>query len=208
MARDDAGFLSRWSRRKLKGESDGDGAPADVAAQPAAPGRAAADVPAPAAADAAPAATADAADVPAPPPPSLADAEGLRPESDFRPFVSREVAPEVRNLAFRKLFADPHFNVMDGLDVYIDDYSVSTPVPPDVLARMAGAAFLNLVETPPPEETPASQSVVDVAQSGHCSSPPEAPVPPASQATDDDHADLRLQQDDAPGGQGPRRGIG
>ena len=30
----------------------------------------------------------------------------------------------------KKLFADPHYNVMDGLDVYIDDYSKPDPIPP------------------------------------------------------------------------------
>jgi hypothetical protein len=32
----------------------------------------------------------------------------------------------VKNAAMKKLFADPHFNVMDRLDIYIDDYSSPT----------------------------------------------------------------------------------
>ncbi len=50
-------------------------------------------------------------------------------DSDFKPFVAKNVAPEVKNAAFKKLFADPHFNVMDGLDTYIDDYSKSDADP-------------------------------------------------------------------------------
>ena len=30
----------------------------------------------------------------------------------------------------KKLFSDPHFNVMDGLDTYIDDYGKPDPIPP------------------------------------------------------------------------------
>ena len=41
---------------------------------------------------------------------------------------SPSVAPSLRNAALKKLFADPRFNVMDGLDTYIDDYSVSVPI--------------------------------------------------------------------------------
>jgi hypothetical protein len=46
---------------------------------------------------------------------------------------ARDVAPEVKNAAIKKLFADPHFNVMDGLDTYIDDYSKPDPIPPEML---------------------------------------------------------------------------
>ena len=43
---------------------------------------------------------------------------------------ARDVAPDVKNAAMKKLFADPHFNVMDGMDTYIDDYSKPDPIPP------------------------------------------------------------------------------
>ena len=56
-----------------------------------------------------------------PPPPSLEDVKNLTTQSDFKPFVARDVAPEVRNAAMKKLFTDPHYNVMDRLDIYIDD---------------------------------------------------------------------------------------
>ena len=37
------------------------------------------------------------------------------------------------NAALKKLFSDPHFNVMDGLDTYIDDYGKPDPIPPSML---------------------------------------------------------------------------
>lgn len=81
---------------------------------------------------------------PPPPPLTLADAQVLTPESNFAPFVAREVAPEVRNAAMKKLFADPHYNQMDRMDVYIDDYSQADPLPESMLRQMVSAKFLHL----------------------------------------------------------------
>ena len=51
-------------------------------------------------------------------------------DSDYRAFFHPKVGEDVRRAALKKLFADPRFNVMDGLDVYIDDYSKEAPIPP------------------------------------------------------------------------------
>jgi hypothetical protein len=45
----------------------------------------------------------------------------------------------LRRAALKKLFHEPHFNVMDGLDTYIDDYSVSDPIPEAMLKTMRQA---------------------------------------------------------------------
>src|SRR5262249_20951147 len=82
----------------------------------------------------------------APAPLTLADVAKLDPESDFRPFVRADVATDVKNAALKKLFSDPHFNRMDGLDVYIDDYGIPSPLPQHLLAKMAQAKFLGLVK--------------------------------------------------------------
>jgi hypothetical protein len=66
----------------------------------------------------------------------LPDIESLTPASDFSPFMRAGVAAEQRNAALRRLFTDPHFNVMDGLDIYIDDYSRPDPIAPAMLAAM------------------------------------------------------------------------
>ena len=98
---------------------------------------------------------------PAEPPPSLDDALRLTPQDDFRRFVARDVSPEVRNAAVKKLFADPHFNVMDGLDIYIDDYSKPSPLSKLEMAKMVGAQFLKLVDDPNAPKRP--QQVAPVA---------------------------------------------
>jgi hypothetical protein len=60
----------------------------------------------------------------------------LGPESDFTVFLKEEVSEAVRRQAMKTLFTDPHFNVMDGLDIYIDDYSLSDPIPEEMLATL------------------------------------------------------------------------
>jgi hypothetical protein len=45
----------------------------------------------------------------------------------------------LRRAALKKLFSDPHFNIMDGLDTYIDDYSISDPLPAAMLAELKQA---------------------------------------------------------------------
>jgi hypothetical protein len=83
--------------------------------------------------------------------------ENLTADSDFGQFLRQEVSEEIRRKALKTLFADPQFNVMDGLDIYIDDYSVSEPIPEAMMATLQHARGL-LFETPEAEaaaaETP------------------------------------------------------
>jgi hypothetical protein len=139
---EEAGFLGRWARRKEearqgKALEEPAAAVAATPAEPAAPAagtQAASPAPDPAATpDAAPAKVL-----------TLEDTRLLTQDSDFKPFMAGGVSPEVRNAAMKKLFADPHFNVMDGLDTYIDDYSKSEPIPESMLRQMASAKFLKL----------------------------------------------------------------
>jgi hypothetical protein len=73
------------------------------------------------------------------PVPVLPPIEELTPESDFSVFMHPKVDPALRRAALQKLFSDPHFNVMDGLDTYVDDYSQSNPIPPAMLAGLRQA---------------------------------------------------------------------
>ena len=70
----------------------------------------------------------------------IPDAEALlanlTSDSDFGQFMRQEISEEIRRKAMKTLFADPHFNVMDGLDIYIDDYSISEPIPAEMLATL------------------------------------------------------------------------
>jgi hypothetical protein len=146
------------------------------------------------------------------PPLTLEDVKALTAESDFSRFAGRNVAPEVRNAAMKKLFADPRYNVMDGLDVYTGDYSRPDPIPNAVLRKLASAKFLGLFDEEERREEAASQArdVADnptaqtVAQS---SAAPQA-VPEVPNSCDHADPDLRLQQDHAAPGKDPGRGTG
>ena len=80
-----------------------------------------------------------------PPPATLDDVEKIdRFDPDFSAFMKPDVDPTVQQAALKKMFTDPHFNVMDGLDIYIDDYSKPDPLPPGMLERMVQSDMLNL----------------------------------------------------------------
>jgi hypothetical protein len=60
--------------------------------------------------------------------PVLSDADmepidSLTENSDFSKFMSPGVSDELRNLALRKMFRAPIFNIRDGLDEYDEDYT-------------------------------------------------------------------------------------
>lgn len=79
----------------------------------------------------------------------------LTPDSDFGQFLRQEISEEVRRKAMKTLFADPQFNVMDGLDIYIDDYSISEPIPEAMMATLNHAR--SLLSDAPAEETAAPE---------------------------------------------------
>jgi hypothetical protein len=143
----DSNFLSRWSRRKAQ-VREGLALPDEVAPAPptpavdVAPASASPPVPVtrPTQAEMAPRPAA------APPAPTLSDVAILSPQSDYTRFLAEGVTPEVKNAALKKLFADPHFNVMDGLDTYIDDYGKPDPLPAGMLRKMAQSHLLGLFD--------------------------------------------------------------
>ena len=122
------GFLARWSRRKEAAPETREREDRRVAEERGE------DVPAasPAQVETAPA--------------DLPPLESLTPQSDFSPFMRADVPGRLRSAAMKKLFADPHFNLMDGLDVYIDDYTRPDPIPPAMLRDLAQAGMLKLFE--------------------------------------------------------------
>ncbi|WP_326542599.1 DUF3306 domain-containing protein [Pseudorhodoferax sp.] len=193
MAQDD-GFLSRWSRRKVQARQGENPGPAPLPmATPAEPVQAAVQA----------AVQTPVAPAPEPvPAPTLDDVATLTRESDFARFVTPEVPGEVRNAALRKLFSDPHFNVMDGLDTYIDDYNTPDPLPAAMLRQMAQAAYLGLVEPRQEEQAPPPECAA-----GDVPAAIPAPDAVATEPHDED-PDLRLQShhDPGPPGAGPRAG--
>ena len=122
-------FFSRWSRVKAEARALPEVPLAPDAAMPLAE-------PLPAAAS--PADT----EAPMPAAPTLEQVEQLTSDSDFKPFVARGVDETVRRAAMKKLFADPRFNVMDGLDTYIDDYNRFEPLTPLMVAALNHAKDL------------------------------------------------------------------
>jgi hypothetical protein len=139
VSEDGKGFLGRWSRRKTEARTR----EAEVAQPLAEPVLDALAVPVDESSREAVAPRAQ--DPNAPALPTLEDVAALTRESDYSLFVQRKVAPEVRNAAMKKLFSDPHFNVMDGLDTYIDDYSNPEVMPASMLRQLASARVLNLL---------------------------------------------------------------
>jgi len=77
--------------------------------------------------------------------------ESLDFESDFKAFMHSKVEESVKRAALKKLFADPRFNVMDGLDTYIDDYTKAEPFTEGLLARIEEVRE-KLLAPPPAEE--------------------------------------------------------
>ncbi len=116
-------ILSRWSQRKVQARE------AERAAPPPAPS------------DAGP-----------PEATELPPLESLTPESDFSAFLRPDVDPALRRAALGKLFSDPRFNTLDGLDTYIGDYTLADPLPEGMLEKLAH--WQNILATQsPPEET-------------------------------------------------------
>ena len=163
-----AGFsLRRWSARKRAAVVEGRGETTAPAKEPAAPAP-----PEPAAATTAPVTQkAGPGSVDAAAPPTvLPPVETLTPASDFTPFMRPDVDPALRRAALHKLFADPHFNVMDGLDVYIDDYSKPDPISPEMVRTLRHARY---IFSPPATRVNEAGFVEDV--------PEEAPAPQAGE---------------------------
>jgi len=79
--------------------------------------------------------------------PTLEDVLKLTKDSDFSAYVKPGIDPQVQQAAMQKLFSDPRYNIMDGLDIYIDDYSKPDPIPLEMLKRMNQSKMLGLFKT-------------------------------------------------------------
>jgi len=151
--------LARWSRRKLQ---------AAKAAPPTLPASAA-----PGAAPAAPVAV------------ELPPVESLTLGSDFTAFLRPEVDDQLKRAALKQLFRDPRFNLMDGLDTYVDDYTQADPIAPDVLADLLRRGFGAVQEA---GAGPVAQVPAAAAGTGPEATPPALtsaaapPLPPAPPA--------------------------
>lgn len=134
---DEGGFLTRWSRRKRAAEA---GQPLPEPTPPAPPAE------------------------PAPPPLDLPDPATLSFDDDFTAYLGAQVPAALKRAALARLFADPSFNEMDGLDVYIEDYNLAPALLDEERGLLAHARELLSPrqgpegEDQPPGKEPPSQA--------------------------------------------------
>ena len=74
-------------------------------------------------------------------------AQGL--DADFAPFMQKGVAEATKRAAIQQLFRQPVFNVMDGLDVYIEDFNIYEPL---TAAELPGLAHARAMLFPEAED--------------------------------------------------------
>ena len=110
---------------------------------------------------------------------SLPPLESLTIDSDFSPFMQPGVDETVKRAALRKLLRDPRFNVMDGLDVYIDDYSKPSPIEPDVVRTLVQARYI----FDPPKTRVTGEGIVE-----------DVPDEPVAAVADDVVADAQSER--------------
>lgn len=129
------GFLRRWSQRK-QAVARGEMPPEPVAV--------------PAAAPVSPPASAEAREVaPLPDPATLTLAD------DFSGFLRPKVPAALKRQALAKLFSEAHFNQVDGLDIYMDDYNL---IPDMDDADRGLLRHARAVLDPTPAEAPAPRA--------------------------------------------------
>lgn len=92
---------------------------------------------------------------------TLDDVAKLNHQDDFSVFMQSGVDPDVKRAAMKKLFSDPRYNIMDGLDIYIDDYSKPDPIPPEMLRRLVQSQMLNLFKTEEEEKDKPNESAAE-----------------------------------------------
>ena len=80
------------------------------------------------------------------PVPALPAIDKLTPESDFAAFMNPKVKDELRRLALKKLFSDPHFNIPDPFEPFSGDWTVGEPIPQELLATLNQARSVLFTE--------------------------------------------------------------
>jgi hypothetical protein len=107
--------------------------------------------------------------------------ESLEFESDYTAFMQPKVSEETRRAALKKLFSDPSFNVMDGLDIYVGDYTQADPMPEGMLDKLS-AVYKMLDPVPPSAASAAPGESLPADAPGESSLPDAAPAEPSPDA--------------------------
>ena len=103
------------------------------------------------------------ADVEAQPAAELPPVDSLTFESDFTAYLRANVEESVKRAALKKLLHDPRFNVMDGLDTYIDDYTKNEGISEEMLKTLDHARS-TLFPPKPEGEEPVQTAQADEAK--------------------------------------------
>ncbi len=118
----------------------------------------------------------------------MPDIESLHEDSDFSLFMSPGVSDKLRNLALRKMFSAPVFNLRDGLDEYDEDYTSFEPLGDVITSDMKHQLELEaqkqleqaeqklLQEEEQQENTDPVQSVTETVEDGEISQNSSEPV--------------------------------
>jgi hypothetical protein len=166
--------LKRWSQRK-RAAARADRAEPLPSVAPVAEVPAAAAI---ATTDAAPAAMPEAAPLP--------PVDSLTFDSDFSAFMQPKIDEETKRAALRKLFSDPSFNAMDGLDINEGDYTQPDPMPAGMLEKLS-AVYAMLDPVAPAQD--------DAAAAGNLPAPADATAVAATGAATTDAAESPLAQE-------------
>jgi hypothetical protein len=83
-------------------------------------------------------------------------------DGDFSMALHPEIARDERQAALRKLFMTDHYRVMDGLDVYVDDYSKPELLSAELLEKLDHAR--DLLRCDEPEQEAVAMQAIEPEQ--------------------------------------------
>ena len=99
------------------------------------------------------------------PAPVLPPVESLTPQSDYVGFMHPKVKDDLRRLALKKLFGDPHFNAADPFEPFSGDWTGGESITPELLATLNQArSVLFREQEKKPEAEPAQKAEGEAKQ--------------------------------------------
>ena len=99
------------------------------------------------------------------PAPVLPPVESLTPQSDYAGFMHPKVKDDLRRLALKKLFGDPHFNTADPFEPFSGDWTGAESITPELLATLNQArSVLFREQEKKPEAEPAQKAEGEAKQ--------------------------------------------
>lgn len=100
------------------------------------------------------------------PAPALPPVETLTPQSDFAGFMNPKVKEELRRMALKKLFSDPHFSTPDPFEPFSGDWTVGEPIAQELLAKLNQTRSVLLSQAEREEQDKEAEKEPKAAQEG------------------------------------------